>query len=85
MRFVIITAILGMLVQPAFAKKIDCAHLRAMAEFHYQDFVNANTEMNKMLDAKPLDKWAKEDREIYNMYDNRADEQLAEVETFANI
>ena len=85
MRFVIITAVLGLLVQPAFAKKIDCASLRAMAEHHFLKYAGANAEMNKMLDAKPLHKWTKDDREIYNMYDNRAHEQLAEVETFANI
>lgn len=85
MRFVIITAVLGLLAQPAFAKKIDCVNVRGMAEYHYQEFVAANTEIQKIHDAKPLEKWTKDDRELYVLWDKRADEQLAEVETFANI
>ena len=85
MRLVLITAVLGLLVQPAFAKKIDCAHVRAMAEYHYEEFVGANTEIHKITDGKPLDEWTEDDRKLYALWDKRYDDQLAEVETFANI
>jgi hypothetical protein len=85
MRLVLITAVLGLLVQPAFAKKIDCAGLKDMAEFNYQGFKNSLKERNKLADSKLRADWTKDDYETYKLWQKLADEQLREVEIRANI
>ena len=85
MRLVLITAILGLLVQPAFAKKIDCAGLKVMAEFHYQGFANSIRERDKLADSKLKADWTKDDYETYKRWQKQIDYQLREVEIRANI
>jgi len=85
MRLVLITAILGLLVQPAFAKKIDCAGLKEMAEFHYQGFKNLTKKRLMIADSSAVVDWTTEDRERYNLLQKQTDEALKEVEIRANI
>ena len=85
MRVVIIAAILGLLVQPAFAGVIDCSGVKGLAEISHIEANRLAEESLEIGGSKTFFEWTEDERERWDWHQGKIGEAWRKVEMYANI
>ena len=85
MRFVIITAILGLLVQPAFAQTVNCLAVLKLAELHDIEAELRSQERLGIVGFGNRDDLTEDQAERYDQLGKQKYDHWRKVEMFANI
>ena len=85
MRLVLMTAILGLLIQPAFAKPIDCQQILASATYANQTAHESMRRMTEITESGLSINWTEVQRKTYDLCAKQVDEAWKHMEMFANV